>query len=196
MPDLMALSPSEEGWKVEDLPLGDTESLNTTALKMLRMDGFIQRRYTRGADELTLYVAYWKPGTMDTRLVASHTPDRCWVENGWSCPLLRNAQTLEMPEMEVQPAQYRVFRMNGRDVTVYYWLMVNGERYEFGDRMNRYPNPLMFIRDFIREMARGRPEHYFVRISSNMDAERLRRLPLFIETMKGLEKTGISKAAD
>lgn len=195
LPNMDAFAPPVvENWTVEDIPLGNTEAVSESALKTLKLDSFVQRSYKRAGKDITVYIAYWKPGTMDTRLVASHTPDRCWVENGWSCEESRNGAAMDMNGLDIVPVQYRRFKMKGHSQTVYYWLMVNGQRYQFGDRLNTYPNPLDFFRDFFKEVLRGRPEHYFVRISSNMSAEELADEPLFIQIIKSLEPVGISSS--
>jgi hypothetical protein len=181
------------GWNSEPVALGSTEATSESALKTLKLDAFAQRCYKRGKDEITVYIAYWKPGTMDTRLVASHTPDRCWVENGWACQETRNAYAMEMDGLDIVPVQYRVFNISGHDETVLYWLMVNGQRYDFGDRLNSYPSPWRFMRDFFKEMARGRPEHFFVRISSNMSEGRLLSEPLMRQIMEAVEPTGVCR---
>jgi hypothetical protein len=130
---------------------------------------------------------------MDTRLVASHTPDRCWVENGWNCLDMRHGDTLNFGGLVVEPAEFRVFDIEGHKSVVYYWLVVNGQIYTFGNRLNTYPDPIAFVRDFFREMRRGRPEQYFVRISSTLPDDRLLDEPLMREIVKSLEATGIAR---
>lgn len=191
--DLDAAVPQDfRGWRCEDVPLGASEAVAESASKMLSMDAFVQRRYSRGRDEITIYVAHWKPGKMDTRLVASHTPDRCWTENGWTCEQMRFNVVPEIEGLSIQPAQYRIFDISGHKQTVLFWLLVNKEIYQFGERLNSIPDPSLFIRDFFREMFRGRPENFFIRISSNLREDQLLQEPLLKTVLNNLAPTGVS----
>ena len=73
------------GWEVDDKALGETEAVHAAVDKWLRLDDFVFRSYSRGRVHFDVYVAYWGPGKMPVQMVASHTPDRCWTENGWKC---------------------------------------------------------------------------------------------------------------
>ena len=73
------------GWSGRDVPLGANEFLSSEVEKVLNYDEAVYREYSRAGESFGVYVAYWGPGKMPTRLVASHTPDRCWTENGWRC---------------------------------------------------------------------------------------------------------------
>ena len=87
------ISARPAGWTSQEVPLGASEFMANEVEKVLKYDDFINREYRRGADRFGLYVAYWGPGKMPTQLVASHTPDRCWTENGWHCLEMRFRQT-------------------------------------------------------------------------------------------------------
>ena len=77
------------GWSSRDVPLGQNEFLASEAEKVLNYDEVVYREFTRGRVTFGVYVAYWGAGKMPTRLVASHTPDRCWTENGWHCTAMK-----------------------------------------------------------------------------------------------------------
>ena len=96
-------------WKVVDEPIGMTEATSEAALKTLNLDDFVYRRYQRGGRSFTVYAAYWAAGKMPTRLVASHTPDRCWTENGMRCVDLKFKQTYAVQGKPLLPADWRVF---------------------------------------------------------------------------------------
>ena len=74
-----------EGWQVNDMDLGPTESVTQRSYDLLKLDDFVHRQYVRGDKSFSVYAAYWKPGKMPVRLVNQHTPDRCWTEVGWVC---------------------------------------------------------------------------------------------------------------
>jgi hypothetical protein len=178
-------------WAVEDVPIGATEATSESALKTLNLDEFVQKRYTWRGREITLYIAHWRPGKMDTRFVMIHTPDVCWVANGWKKEEFRDSTVIDVDGLDVMPVQYRVYNINGHKETTYYWLLVNGGLYDFGKKTNIYPNPWPFFRDFLKEMKNGRPEHVFVRINTNMTEKELLKEPLFNEIMHNLAPSGI-----
>ncbi len=111
-------------WTVVDEPIGMTEATSEAALKTLNLDDFVYRRYQRGGRSFTVYAAYWAAGKMPTRLVASHTPDRCWTENGMRCVDLKFKQTYAVQGHPLLPADWRVF-VSGQD---------GGRRTEGGER--------------------------------------------------------------
>ncbi len=114
-PRISAVIPQRAAdWFGQDEPLGATEAVNEAALKTLNLDDYVFRRYSNGSRSFSIYAAYWAPGRMPTRLVASHTPDRCWTENGMRCVDLRFKQTYGVQRRALLPAEYRVFTA-GRD---------------------------------------------------------------------------------
>jgi hypothetical protein len=92
-PHLAAAVPASlPGWTAREVPLGANEFLSSEAEKVLNYDEVVNREFSRGAETFSVYVAYWGAGKMPTRLVASHTPDRCWTENGWKCVAMKFKQ--------------------------------------------------------------------------------------------------------
>jgi hypothetical protein len=73
------------GWVVKDLPIAETEEMKKAVDEILNYDDAVYRNYNQGQTTISVYVAYWKPGKMSPRLIAAHTPDVCWVNNGWKC---------------------------------------------------------------------------------------------------------------
>lgn len=104
---------SVAGWAGAEEALGATEAVNAATLKILNLDDYVYRRFQRGAVFFTVYAAYWAPGRMPTRLVASHTPDRCWTENGMRCVDLRFKERYSVAGKPLLPAEYRVFTAGG-----------------------------------------------------------------------------------
>ena len=74
-----ALPTGVPGWRVRNLPLGQNESVRSAVEKTLNYDDVVYREYAKGGVVAGVYAAYWGAGKMPTRLVASHTPDRCWT---------------------------------------------------------------------------------------------------------------------
>ena len=98
------------GWEAADEPLGPTEFLQTAVEKSLNYDDMVNRLYRSGVRSFGLYVAYWSPGRMPVQKVASHTPDRCWSENGWTCEAMRIEAGLSAGDQRLLPARWRSAR--------------------------------------------------------------------------------------
>jgi hypothetical protein len=190
--DLKAMIPLDfDGWQSVDLPLGPTEALSESANKLLDLDTFLQRRYSKNGSSMTVYVAYWKPGKTDTRLIATHSPDVCWTGNGMTCVESTNREVVEIPGITTKPAEYRVFEAGASRIRVFFWLTQNGESYDYAESRKAIPNPVHFFKTFFHYALVGKPEHYFVRISSDLPKDRLISESLFAEVLKDLRATGV-----
>jgi len=134
-----------DGWSSREVPLGTSEFLAGEAEKVLNYDEVLNREFNRGGEAFGVYVAYWGAGKMPTRLVASHTPDRCWTENGWRCLEMKFKQREIFEGSALQPAEWRLFETPGGSPTyVLYWHLVDGRAYDYGDRFNAIPDPLLW----------------------------------------------------
>ena len=164
------------GWKVHDEPLGPSEAISASALKTLNLDEYVYRAYTKGSTRFAIYAAYWAPGRMPTRQVASHTPDRCWTENGMRCLDMKFKLPVTVGDRALLPAEWRVFAAPGGEVThVMYWHLVDGELYDYGDRFSAIPHPWLWWKDTVAQVLEGSREQHFVRITSNIPFDQLRR---------------------
>ena len=108
------------GWNVEDQELGETEAVRAAADKQLQLDDFVYRTYQKGRLSFDIYMAYWGPGKMPVQMVASHTPDRCWTENGWVCTDMQFAVPVRQGGFDLLPAQVRTFELQGQARNVLY----------------------------------------------------------------------------
>jgi hypothetical protein len=192
-PHLAATVPTDlAGWVSRDVPLGANEFLANEAGKVLNYDEFVYRAYNRAGEGFTVYVAYWGPGKMPVQLVASHTPDRCWTENGWRCLSMRFKQTGLFAGAELQPAEWRLFEppLGGRPTYVLYWHLVGGRPYDYGERFNSVPDPIRWWRGAVEQMVRGNREQYFIRLTSDQPLESLWAEPGFREIVRNLAGLG------
>jgi len=210
--ELIAKSASD--WVVTDEPIGMTEAVSEAALKTLNLDDFVYRRYRRGGVSFTVYAAYWAAGKMPTRLVASHTPDRCWTENGMRCVDLKFKQTYEVKGRPLLPADWRVFvsggggaplpqaqgqgrtteggELSGEPRThVVYWHLVEGKLYDYGDRFNAVPHPLLWWKDTLEQATYGSREQLFVRVAAEVPLEQIWSDPGFQDVMESVAKLGL-----
>lgn len=181
------------GWQQRDLPLGANEAVAREAEKILNFDEVVNREYRRGEIVLSVYVGYWSAGRMPTRLVASHTPDRCWTENGWQCLEMKFHESRSVAGAALLPAEWRLFRPpSGAPTThVLYWHLVAGELYDYGARFNAVPHPLLWWKDAVRQALKGSSEQYFIRLTSNVPFERVWSDPGLVQVLQGLRELGL-----
>ena len=186
--------PSElVGWTVQDEPLGQTEVAEGAVKDILNYDEYVYRILKKQGREVGVYVAYWAQGRMPTRLIQLHTPDRCWIENGWTCDAMEFHHEVTMPSGGLKPAQWRIFTPPGGHQKTYtlFWLLVSGEDYDFGERPNLIPNPFRWWGQFIKEVIFGYEEHYFIRLTSNVPFDQIADDPGFQELLVALAELGL-----
>lgn len=189
----LSLSPAG-GWCGRDLPVGANEFISKVAEKTLNYDEVVYREYRRGGSSFTVYAAYWGPGKMPTQLVASHTPDRCWTENGWRCLSMKFRQSLVVDGVALKPAEWRLFEppSGGQSVYVLFWHLVEGRVYDYGERFNAIPDPYHWCKDAVQQALFGSREQHFIRIASSEDPGKLLGDPGFVEVMREITRLGLA----
>lgn len=158
------------GWTSKDEPLGPNELVRSAVERTLNFDDHVYRIFTKGTLRVGVYVAYWAPGRMPLQKVASHTPDRCWSENGWNCTDMRFAEGIAVPGVTLRPAQWRIFTPPGAPEAreyVLYWHLVGDRLYDYGERFNKRPDIVKWWRDTLDYAFAGSEAQYFVRLTSN-----------------------------
>jgi hypothetical protein len=177
-----------EGWKVTDVPIAETEEMKANVESRLVYDDHVVRLYERGATAVMVYVAYWSPGKMPYRMVGAHSPDTCWVQNGWSrssrdqwksCP---DGRGLEFP------IEFGTYERQGLLQHVIFWHLVGGETYGF-DQLEGH-NFLGLFHDFARFGLQQRREQFFIRVSSNRPMAELWRNPDFVSILEPITRLG------
>jgi hypothetical protein len=186
--------PLEAGdWHGEPVPLGATEFVSSKVAQVLNYDDVFNVRYRKGSSELTVYVAYWGAGRMPVRLVASHTPDRCWTENGWTCVDMRFDERRSIAGRALQSADWRRFLdPDGKSTHVLFWHLIEGEVYDYGERFNAIPHPLEWWKDAMRQLVSGSREQYFMRVGSNVPFEQIWDDPGVQEIVRALADLGLA----
>ena len=193
-PHLERAIPSDApGWSGRDVPLGANEFLSSEAEKVLNFDEVVNREFTRGGEKFGVYVAYWSAGKMPTQVVASHTPDRCWTENGWHCTAMRFRQDRNFDGAPLQPAEWRTFEPpeGGPPTYVLYWHLVGGQAQDFGSRFSEIPDPVRWWEGVVRQAVSGQGEQYFIRVTASEPLEELWRDPGFAAVFRSLVRLGL-----
>lgn len=115
-----------DGWRGQDVPLGDREVANA-ASRLLNYDDYIYRVYRRGNDEVWLYAMYWKQGSISVREIAGHTPDGCWIANGAALSAPKHTRRFQIDGQDTSPAEVREFAFPERQRVHALWWHIWGD---------------------------------------------------------------------
>jgi len=187
VPDLQAMLPqSAAGWQVESEP-----NLYRFA-GTLRTDHLAQRTYVRrdaaGAEQITLYVAYWSEGQASVGFVGSHTPDACWPGTGWVPSAVPDPLVaLDVGGRTLPAAQHRLFTSEGYPQQVWFWQLHEGRTVDVGD-----PKSVRaLIRIALRYGFRRGGSQAFIRISGNRPWGEISRQPFVAEFVEKARALGL-----
>ena len=162
---LLPLSPA--GWSAKDRPIAESEELKQAVNELLNFDDAVFVDYVAHTGErISIYIAYWTPGKMPHRLVATHTPDVCWVAAGWKKEAEAKVTNLISPSgMMIPSGESRIFSANGAPEHVWFWHLVGDESKSYGTGSNPPWHAALF--DLFRKGLNQREEQFFIRLSSN-----------------------------
>ena len=207
--DRIPAAPS--GWTRTARAIADTPEMQEKVDELLNFDDGVFYDYISGPLRLSVYVAYWEPGKMSSRLVAGHTPDVCWVGAGWICTARRtialsdvqptdfNAKTAETakdakpspppsdfhpPPSDIPPAEARTFVANGTTEYVWFWHLVDGEAQSYGTGQEPPWHAALF--DLIRRGFDQRSEQLFIRLSSPQPLDAPALAPVLLPLLETL----------
>jgi len=180
------------GWQAREEPLGANEVVKGQVEAILNYDDYVFRVFTRGTTHIGVYVAYWKRDRMPVSRVASHTPDRCWTENGWTCESMEFNEVWTTADQNLQPTRRRVFiSPTSTRENVAFWHLVNGKAFDFGERFTLFTHPGKWIRDTVSYAALGSEEQYFVRLTSDRPFEEFKGDPGWETLLQALAELGL-----
>lgn len=183
-----------DGWTSKDSGLGDTEEVQRAAEKVLNVTDYVNRTYSKNGTDFTVYIAYWKPDTMEIHRASSHSPDRCWVANGWKNidSEKKEFKSLDIGDEKLLGGFSRAYtlptEMGIVKRYVWYWHIVDGTPYGYGKSDNFTPTLSNWLKGVFSAAIKGMPEQYFVRVDSSVPLENLKSDPGFIKVMKALGK--------
>jgi len=162
-----------------DKELAATEEVKRATERTLNVSDYLNREYkTADGKTFSLYMSYWLPNKEKMVLASTHTPDRCWIKNGWkSNPEKRlNGKIIKINDKNLFPAYSREYSINVNSYNtvtrkVWFWFIVDGKIYDYKTSSNYIPNPILWIKNSIIESIEGYPEMYFVRLDSDLEME-------------------------
>lgn len=179
------------GWRIEDTDMANTEEASTRVSDFLNFDDALVRNYSKGDTFIRLYIAYWKPGTASYRWAGVHTPDTCWVLNGWTC----NAREYSIPfaynDTAFEPAEYGVYSIQDHSEIVYFWHLVGGRSYSY--KQHGQHNIWGSLTDIKEHGLNLREEQFFIRFSSNKPLEELNKHPEVHTILDAMHSLGMGE---
>jgi hypothetical protein len=169
--------------------LGETEETKNAVANILQFDDYFSRSYRSGSIEVTLYIAYWKPDKVPPRAVGVHTPDTCWVQNGWTRLSRAHAVPLADLESALKPAEFGTYSLRGHKQHVYFWHLVGGKPYSYNQE------GLHSLTAGLSDMAnfglKQRQEQLFIRLAANVPFADLAKNPGYQQLLSTLGKLGL-----
>ena len=186
----------------KDLPLANTEEVLKATENLLAVTEWLNREYTLpDGRSFVVYISYWAPNKRDVRFASLHTPDRCWVENGWTNvkEKRRFGDELNTGKGITKPAYYREYFFNAGQEKhfrkVWFWFVVDGEIYDYG-KDAFISNPISYLKHAFTDAIIGSPEMYFIRIDSDYPLESLLKDEDFLTILDSLGKLALYKNSD
>jgi exosortase len=187
VPDLLAILPSQPpGWAVRNYD--DIYQFSGT----LQTEFLAQRSYLKqtptGVVQITVYLAYWRPGQSAVSQVASHTPDACWPGAGWTvAPVAEPRAYLTAGDRTLAPAEERFFLSGDYPQYVWFWHLFDGQPILYTDPYSWSE----LLRIAWRYGFRDDGDQLFVRFSSNRPWSELAAEPLLAEIFTRLKPLGL-----
>lgn len=181
------------GWKIIDQDMAESPESSERISDFLNFDDALFRIFKKGDTFVGLYIAYWLPGKASYRWAGAHTPDTCWVQNGWTRLDRKYCIPFQNEETPFQPAEFGIYEKDGSAQNVYFWHLVGGEA--FGYEQEGGHNIFAALLDIKKHGLNLRDEQFFIRLSSNKKIEELKKLEGFKQILDSLDEIGLAKAS-
>lgn len=180
------------GWRVEDLDLASSEEMQERVAQILNYSQALFRSYTRGDVQVGVYVGYWEPKMMPVRQVQAHTPDVCWVRNGWELTDGQYAVLFKAQGDPLRPAEVRELQKQGHVQYVAYWHIIGERTYVNRTGTDGQWDRLDPIKSLFRFGLHQQEEQFFIRISSNRPLDQIWDDPDFQQIIEPLKEMALS----
>lgn len=179
------------GWKIRDMDMADSPESSARITDFLNFDDALFRVFEKGDTFVGLYIAYWTPGKASYRWAGAHTPDTCWVQNGWTRTDREHSIPFRAESTAFEPAEFGVYEKAGNAQKVYFWHLVGGEA--FGYEQQGGHNIFAALIDIKQHGLNLRQEQFFIRLSSNKSVETLKQMEGFNDILESLKDLGLNQ---
>lgn len=193
------------GWVRRDIPLTSSSAELANVRGILNFDQAVQVVYTKGNQQILVYVAYWEPGKIAVADAGTHNPDSCWVNSGCTRTEREYGVSSAVGSRALKPFEYGQYAMpRGGKQNVIFWHLVNGEPHRYQDqqlgwreglvgRIERMP---LVLKDFQKYGLNQKNEQMFIRISSFYPIKDLIKDPANAPLFSALEKLAIFQGTE
>ncbi|MGZ0708471.1 exosortase-associated EpsI family protein [Coraliomargarita sp. W4R53] len=189
---LSDIVPNElNGWTVKDLDMAESPESSARISDFLNFDDALFRVFQKDETFVGLYIAYWTPGKASYRWAGAHTPDTCWVVNGWTQEEREYSIPFTYNKINLEPAEFGVYSKDGSSQNVYFWHLVGGEPFSYDQKGT--PNILGALLDVKEYGLNLREEQFFIRLSSNKTLDQLKRTGGFEAIVQSLVEIGLEE---
>jgi hypothetical protein len=179
------------GWKITDQDMAESPESSERISDFLNFDDALFRIFKNGDTFVGLYIAYWLPGKASYRWAGAHTPDTCWVQNGWTRQDRKYRIPFQNEETLFQPAEFGIYEKDGSAQNVYFWHLVGGEA--FGYEQEGGHNIFAALLDIKKHGLNLREEQFFIRLSSNKKIDELKKIEGYKQILDSLHEIGLGK---
>lgn len=185
------------GWRVTDMPMAASAEMQNRVEGTLQYDDAMFRLYERQGIQVGVYIAYWHAGKVSISKAGTHTPDTCWVVNGWEREARESGVCKQIADTDLKPGEWGIFSKDGVPQYVIFWHLVGGVPYgyeQYGwdrnvfDKVKRH---LLFLRDAREFGLNQRREQFFIRVSSNVPLDEVWEIEGFEDIMAGIANLGL-----
>lgn len=181
------LPASFDEWTSADQPISESEEMQSRVATILKYDDVLARNYAGPGLAISLYVGYWNPGKAPVSDVGVHTPDSCWVYNGWNCIERESNQNRTVRGQPLKPFEYGAYTKDGHTQYVIFWHLVGDwtshMRYDgwTGGLAGRWERLPLLFKSFERFGLNQRREQFFIRMSCARPFSELWNNPQFLD---------------
>jgi hypothetical protein len=179
------------GWEITDQDMAESPESSERISDFLNFDDALYRIFKNGDTFVGLYIAYWLPGKASYRWAGAHTPDTCWVQNGWTRQDRKYRIPFQNEETLFQPAEFGIYEKDGSAQNVYFWHLVGGEA--FGYEQEGGHNIFAALLDIKKHGLNLRDEQFFIRLSSNKKIDELKKIEGYKQILDSLHEIGLGK---
>ena len=200
-----ALPGSVAGWQRSDIPLSLSSAELANVRGILNFNQAAQVLYTKGTEQILVFVAYWEPGQVSVADAGTHNPDSCWVNAGCVRTERSYGVVSSVGARELKPYEYGQYVLpNGGKQNVVFWHLVNGEPNRYQDQqagwreglVGRVERAPLVFKDFKKYGLNQKNEQMFIRVSSFQPIKELLADPANSTFFDGFEKLGIFRGSE
>jgi hypothetical protein len=193
------------GWQRTEMPLSTSSAELANVRGILNFTQAVQVLYTKGNQQILVFIAYWEPGKVSVADAGTHNPDSCWVNAG--CTRTERLYGVEssVGGRALKPYEYGQYAMpTGGLQNVIFWHLVNSEPNHYQDQqigwrdglMGRIERMPLVIKDFQKYGLNQKNEQMFIRVSAFYPIQQLLADPANEPLFSAFEKLGIFQGAE